>query len=81
MQQFTGKSVYKGIVLGPVLLFGGQDDQVRRKKIEDAGAEAARVDAAREKAKEQLQVLYDKAVKEVGESSAAIFEVDRKSVV
>ena len=48
MQQFTGKSVYKGIVLGPVLLFGGQDDQVRRKKIEDAGAEAARVDAARE---------------------------------
>ena len=75
MQQFTGKSVYKGIVLGPVLLFGGQDDQVRRKKIEDAGAEAARVDAAREKAKEQLQVLYDKAVKEVGESSAAIFEV------
>lgn len=75
MQQFSGKSVYKGIVLGPVLLFGGQDDQVRRKKIEDAAAEAARVDAAREKAKEQLQVLYDKAVKEVGESSAAIFEV------
>lgn len=75
MQQFSGKSVYKGIVLGPVLLFGGQDDQVRRKKIEDAAAEAARVDAAREKAKEQLQALYDKAVKEVGESSAAIFEV------
>ena len=75
MQQFAGKSVYKGIVLGPVMVFGGQDDQVRRKKIEDAQAEIARVDAAREKAKEQLQGLYDKAIKEVGESSAAIFEV------
>ncbi len=75
MQQFAGKSVFKGIVLGPVLLFGGQDDQVRRKKIEDAEAEVSRMDAAREKAKNQLQALYDKAVKEVGESSAAIFEV------
>lgn len=75
MQQFAGKSVYKGVVLGPVLVFGGQDDQVRRKKIENAQEEIARVDAAREKAKEQLQGLYDKAIKEVGESSAAIFEV------
>ncbi len=75
MLQFSGKSVYKGIVLGPVTVFGKQDDPIRRRKITDAGAEIERVQAANERAKEQLQKLYDKALKEVGESHAAIFEV------
>lgn len=75
MLQFSGKSVYKGIVLGPVTVFGKQDDPIRRKKIEDADVEIERVRAANEQAKEQLQKLYDKALKEVGESHAAIFEV------
>ncbi len=75
MLQFSGKSVYKGIVLGPVTVFGKQDDPIRRRKIEDADVEIERVQTASEQAKEQLQKLYDKALKEVGESHAAIFEV------
>ena len=75
MKQFRGKSVYKGIVLGPVVVLKNNDFQVKRKKIEDAESEIERLKQAGEKAQEQLQGLYDKAVKEVGEASAAIFEV------
>ena len=75
MQSFFGKSVYKGIVLGPVVVLNHTDFQVRRKKIEDVDLEKQRVKQAGEQAEEQLQKLYDKAVKEVGEASAAIFEV------
>ena len=75
MQSFFGKSVYKGIVLGPVVVLNNTDFQVRRKKIEDVDLEKQRVKQAGEQAEEQLKKLYDKAVKEVGEASAAIFEV------
>lgn len=75
MMRFSGKTVYKGIKMGPVLVLKGNDSQVKRDKIRDAEAEIGRVSLAVEKAKEQLGRLYDKAVKEVGEASAAIFEV------
>ena len=75
MQSFQGKSVYKGIVLGPVVVFKKNDYQVKRTKIDDADAEIGRVMQAVEEAKEQLQILYDKAILQVGEASAAIFEV------
>lgn len=75
MQCFLGKSVYKGIVLGPVVVLKKSDCQVRRNKIEDTEAEIKRVEKAGEQAKVQLQKLYEKALKEVGEASAAIFEV------
>ena len=75
MQCFQGKSVYKGIAMGPVVVLKKTDYQVKRTRIEDAEAEAARVDVALKASQEQLQKLYDKAVKEVGEASAAIFEV------
>ena len=75
MQCFQGKSVYKGIAMGPVVVLKKNDYQVKRTRIEDAEAEAARVDVALKVSQEQLQKLYDKAVKEVGEASAAIFEV------
>ena len=75
MQCFQGKSVYKGIAMGPVVVLRKNDYQVKRTRIEDAEAEAARVDVALKASQEQLQKLYDKAVKEVGEASAAIFEV------
>ena len=77
MMRFSGKTVYKGIQMGPVLVLKGNDFQVKRDKIQDAEAEIERVSLAVEKAKEQLGRLYDKAVKEVGEASAAIFEVHR----
>lgn len=73
--KFTGKSVYKGIVMGPVAVLKNNDEVVKRKKIEDADEEIKRVEEAAAQAAEQLQKLYEKAVKEVGEASAAIFEV------
>lgn len=75
MQSFQGKSVYKGIVMGPVVVLKKNDYQVKRTKIEDAQKEADRVQDAVKRSQEQLQKLYDKALKEVGEASAAIFEV------
>ena len=75
MQSYQGKSVYKGIATGPVVVLKKNDYQVKRTRIEDPEAEIKRVDEALEKSKEQLQKLYDKAVQEVGEASAAIFEV------
>ena len=75
MQCFQGKSVYKGIVMGPVAVLKKNDYQVKRARIEDPEAEVKRVEEAVEVSKKQLGRLYDKAVREVGESSAAIFEV------
>ena len=75
MQCFQGKSVYKGIVMGPVAVLKKNDYQVKRARIEDPEAEVKRVKEAVEISKKQLGRLYDKAVREVGEASAAIFEV------
>lgn len=75
MQYFQGKSVYKGIVIGPVAVLKKNDYQVKRARIEDPEAEVKRVKEAVEISKKQLGRLYDKAVREVGEASAAIFEV------
>ena len=75
MQCFQGKSVYKGIVMGPVAVLKKNDYQVKRTRIEDPEAEVKRVEEAVEVSKKQLGRLYDKAVREVGEASAAIFEV------
>ena len=75
MQYFQGKSVYKGIVMGPVAVLKKNDYQVKRARIEDPEAEVKRVKEAVEVSKKQLGRLYDKAVRDVGEASAAIFEV------
>ena len=75
MLKLSGKSVYKGIALGPVVVLRKDDQQVKRAKITDVEAELSRLETAGEKSASQLQGLYEKAVKEVGESGAAIFEV------
>ena len=75
MQCFQGKSVYKGIAMGSIVVLKKNDYQVKRTRIEDTEAEVKRVDEALKASQEQLQKLYDKAVREVGEASAAIFEV------
>ena len=75
METLKGKAVYKGIALGKISVLRKTENVVKRVKIEDVDAELQRVETAKEQAIEQLGKLYDKAVKEVGEASAAIFEV------
>ncbi len=75
MEGLKGKSVYKGVALGKISVLRKNDYVVKRVKVESPDTEIQRVEEAREKAKAQLQRLYEKAVKEVGEASAAIFEV------
>lgn len=75
MRKYIGKSVYKGVRLGRVVVMKDRNEPVKRKKTEDPEGELERLDAACEESKKQLGKLYDKAVKEVGEASAAIFEV------
>lgn len=75
MKVLEGKSVYGGIAIGKISIFAKGDRQVKRTSIEDAAAEIKRFDEAKEQAKEQLQGLYEKALQEVGEVNAMIFDV------
>lgn len=75
MLRLAGKPVYKGVAFGNIVVLHEKDYQVKRQKTEDTDAEIFRLGKAGEQARIQLQELYDKAVKEVGETSAAIFEV------
>lgn len=72
-----GKSVYSGVAIGRLAIYHKADNQVKREKISDVEAELARFEEARNTAKEQLAGLYEKALKEVGEVNAAIFEVHK----
>lgn len=75
MEVLNGKSVFGGIAIGKISIYEKGDDQVKRIKVADTAAEVKRFEDAKEKAKEQLGVLYEKALKEVGEVNAMIFEV------
>lgn len=75
MQKVSGKSILKGIAIGKVLFYKKGEQQVKRAKVDDTAAEVKRYEKARETAVEQLNALYKKAVKEVGEVNAAVFEV------
>lgn len=75
MKIFHGSGVYGAIALGNVSVFKRQDANVRREKITDTSAELERLQAAKEKAVEQLSEIYEKALKEVGETHAQIFEI------
>lgn len=74
MQCFEGKSVCEGIVVGPITVWKKNDYQIMRGRVEDVDREFVRLERAIECSKEQLQQLYDKAVVEVGEGAAVIFE-------
>ena len=75
MIRLAGKSVYKGIAMGPIVVMKKNESQVKRMKVEDIQAELARLQTGIEASQAQLGKLYEKALKEVGEASAAIFEV------
>lgn len=80
MVVINGKGVYGGIVFGKLSFFQRKDVSVRRTKIEDKEAEKKRFEKAKERTLEQLQALYDKALKEVGETNAQIFEIHQMMV-
>ena len=73
--KLEGKSVFSGIAIGKCKVFGKKDSLVKRNKITDTAAEIKRFSQAKEQAKGQLALLYDKALREVGEANAMIFEV------
>ena len=75
MKQFTGKGVYGAVAMGKISLFKKQDTLIQRTSVTDTEAEKARVEAAKAAASEQLQAIYEKALKEVGETNAQIFEI------
>lgn len=75
MERYQGKSILKGIAIGKVLFYRKREHSVKREKIEDVKAEIRRYREGSEEAVRQLKRLYEKAVPEVGEMNAAVFEV------
>lgn len=75
MQIYKGKSVFSGIAIGKISVYSKAEQQVKRLKIENVEKEVERYHEATATAIQQLQELYDKALREVGEANAAIFEI------
>ncbi len=77
MVTLYGKSVYKDICIGKLSYYAGKESTVTQYQIEDSESEIAKYNEANKKAVEQLTMLYDKALHEVGEADAAIFETHK----
>lgn len=75
MKKYTGKGVYSAIAIGRISVFKKKDLAVKRMRCEDTETEKKRVENAKNLAKEQIGTLYEKALKEVGEANAQIFEI------
>ena len=75
MEKYIGKSVYKGTAIGPINVLKKKEGFVKRQHITDVAAELERLEAAKAQAQSQLGALYEKALQEVGEVNAQIFEV------
>lgn len=75
MKKYNGKSIFKGIAIGDILFYQKEKQQVKRQRVENVAKEIERYQMASQKASEQLKQLYDKALQEVGEANAAVFEV------
>lgn len=75
MKKFQGKGVYGAVAVGKISIFKKADAEVKRVHITDIDNEKTRFEQAKTLAVEQLQEIYDKALKEVGEANAAIFEI------
>lgn len=74
MEKYEGKSIFGGVAIGKIFFFAKSQQQVKRERVEDVEAEAARFDAAKQVTLDQLHQLYEKALVDVGEAQAEIFE-------
>ena len=77
MERYTGKSIFKKVAIGRIFFYEKVEYTVKREKVEDVEAEIKRFDAAKVVAISQLDRIYQKAVKEVGEDNAEVFEVHK----
>lgn len=75
MVKFKGKGVYGAVAIGKISVFNRQEASVRRVHIEDTETEIKRLELAKKRSTDQLQEIYNKALKEVGETNAQIFEI------
>lgn len=75
MQVATGKSILNGIAIGPLRTYKKAEAQTSQTSSLTPAEEWERFQSACDKAKEQLAGLYEKALNEVGEANAAIFEI------
>jgi phosphotransferase system enzyme I (PtsI) len=75
MEKIVGKRIFGGVAIGKIKWYSKAENQVVRRRVEDTAAELARYEAAKQTAITQLKGLYEKALKEVGEANAQIFEV------
>lgn len=75
MEKVTGKKIFNGVAIGKIKFYSKVQNQIVRKKVEDSQGELERYEAAKKTAIEQLHVLHEKAMKEVGEANAEIFDV------
>ena len=75
MKQYQGKSVYGAVAIGKISVFRRQEVSVKRVHTEDTPGEIKRVEQAKARAAQQLQEIYDKALREVGETNAQIFAI------
>ena len=75
MITLSGKSVFGGIAIGKIAFYKRNEIQIKRSRVEDTEQEGKRFEVAKEKAVSQLQELHDKALDDVGETNAMIFEI------
>lgn len=75
MTTFTGKGVYGAVAIGKISVFKKRDAEVKRVRVDDIEREKQRLEHAKAASMEQLSEIYEKALKEVGETNAAIFEI------
>lgn len=75
MKEYSGKTIFNGVAIGKILFYEKKEQQIKRVKTEDTNAEIKRYEVAKQKAIKQLKDLYDKALVDVGEANAMIFDV------
>ena len=75
MKKFNGKGVYGAVAIGKISVFKKPDAAIKRVRVEDTEKEKKRVAQAKAASAEQLRKIYEKALKEVGETNAQIFEI------